>query len=111
MNFVDLSHPISNDMSIYPSDPDVSIIREKNIEAEDLLDFVDVRQKQIKDTALDLKKAQGLIFHWNLTEIPTGCCISHNLSRNVKTHCFTMFSGCPIGKHTVLQGFLDVPLV
>ena len=31
MKFVDLSHPIYNDMPTYPSDPDVSIIREKEI--------------------------------------------------------------------------------
>ena len=32
MKFVDLSHPISNDMSTYPSDPDISIAREKEID-------------------------------------------------------------------------------
>ena len=31
MKFVDLSHPISNKMSTYPSDPDVSIVQEKDI--------------------------------------------------------------------------------
>ena len=31
MKFVDLSHPISNNMSTYPSDPEVSIVREKEI--------------------------------------------------------------------------------
>ena len=31
MKFVDLSHPISNEMSTYPSDPDISIVREKEI--------------------------------------------------------------------------------
>jgi len=31
MRFVDLSHPISNDMTTYPSDPNVSIVREKEI--------------------------------------------------------------------------------
>ena len=34
MKFVDLSHPMSNDMSTYPSDPDISIIREKNIDTD-----------------------------------------------------------------------------
>jgi phosphoglycolate phosphatase-like HAD superfamily hydrolase len=33
MKFVDLSHQISNNMSTYPSDPDVSIITEKEISA------------------------------------------------------------------------------
>ena len=32
MKFVDLSHPISNEMATYPSDPDISIIREKDIQ-------------------------------------------------------------------------------
>ena len=31
MKFVDLSHPISEEMSTYPSDPDISIVREKEI--------------------------------------------------------------------------------
>ena len=31
MRFVDLSHPISEEMSTYPSDPDISIVREKEI--------------------------------------------------------------------------------
>ena len=31
MRFIDLSHPISNDMTTYPSDPNVSIVREKEI--------------------------------------------------------------------------------
>ena len=31
MKFVDLSHPISNNMSTYPSDPEVSIVRKKEI--------------------------------------------------------------------------------
>ena len=31
MKFVDLSHPISNGMSTYPSDPEVSIVTEKEI--------------------------------------------------------------------------------
>jgi len=34
MKFVDLSHPISNKMSTYPSDPDVSIIRRKEIDTD-----------------------------------------------------------------------------
>jgi len=31
MKFVDLSHPISNNMPTYPSDPNISIVREKEI--------------------------------------------------------------------------------
>jgi len=31
MKFVDLSHPVSNEMPTYPSDPDISIVREKEI--------------------------------------------------------------------------------
>ena len=31
MRLVDLSHPISNEMTTYPSDPNVSIVREKEI--------------------------------------------------------------------------------
>ena len=34
MKFVDLSHPISNNMSTYPSDPDVSIVLEKEIDKD-----------------------------------------------------------------------------
>ena len=34
MKFVDLSHPISNKMSTYPTDPEVSIVREKEIESD-----------------------------------------------------------------------------
>ena len=34
MRVVDLSHPISNKMTTYPSDPDVSILREKEIHSE-----------------------------------------------------------------------------
>ena len=34
MRFVDLSHPISNDMTTYPSDPNVSIVREKEIHSD-----------------------------------------------------------------------------
>ena len=34
MKFVDLSHPISNEMSTYPSDPDISIVREKEIDSD-----------------------------------------------------------------------------
>ena len=34
MKFVDLSHTISNNMSTYPSDPDVSIILEKEIDKD-----------------------------------------------------------------------------
>jgi len=37
MKFVDLSHPISNSMSTYPSDPDISIIREKEIDTDNSL--------------------------------------------------------------------------
>ena len=37
MKFVDLSHPMSNAMPTYPSDPEVSIIREKDIEADNTL--------------------------------------------------------------------------
>ena len=37
MKFVDLSHPISNTMSTYPSDPDISIIREKDIDTDNTL--------------------------------------------------------------------------
>ena len=34
MRFVDLSHPISEEMSTYPSDPDISIVREKEIHSD-----------------------------------------------------------------------------
>ena len=34
MKFVDLSHPISNKMSTYPSDPGVSIVLEKDISTD-----------------------------------------------------------------------------
>jgi len=34
MKFVDLSHPIANNMSTYPSDPDVSIVLEKEIDKD-----------------------------------------------------------------------------
>ena len=34
MKFVDLSHPISNTTSTYPSDPDISIVKEKEIEID-----------------------------------------------------------------------------
>ena len=34
MKFVDMSHPISNGMSTYPSDPEVSIVMEKEIAAD-----------------------------------------------------------------------------
>ena len=34
MKFIDLSHPIFNNMSTYPSDPEVSVIREKEIETD-----------------------------------------------------------------------------
>jgi len=34
MRFVDLSHPISNEMITYPSDPNVSIVREKEIDTD-----------------------------------------------------------------------------
>ena len=34
MRFVDLSHPISNEMATYPSDPDVAIVREKEIHSD-----------------------------------------------------------------------------
>ena len=34
MKYVDLSHPISNDMSTYPTDPDVCIVREKEISSD-----------------------------------------------------------------------------
>ena len=34
MRFVDLSHPISNEMATYPSDPKVSIVREKEINSD-----------------------------------------------------------------------------
>ena len=37
MRFVDLSHLISNAMATYPSDPDVSIICEKDIETDNTL--------------------------------------------------------------------------
>ena len=37
MKFVDLTHPISNGMSTYPSDPDVSIVCEKDIETDNTL--------------------------------------------------------------------------
>ena len=31
MNLVDLSHPLHDNMSTYPTDPEVAIIREKDI--------------------------------------------------------------------------------
>ncbi len=34
MIFVDLTHPISNDMTTYPSDPNVAIVREKEIHSD-----------------------------------------------------------------------------
>ena len=34
MRFVDLSHPISNEMTTYPSDPNVTIVREKEIDKD-----------------------------------------------------------------------------
>ena len=37
MKFVDLSHSISNAMSTYPSDPDIVIIREKDIDTDNTL--------------------------------------------------------------------------
>ena len=37
MIFVDLSHPLSNGMATYPSDPDISIIREKDIDTDNSL--------------------------------------------------------------------------
>ena len=32
MRLVDLSHPISNEMATYPSDPNVAIVQEKDID-------------------------------------------------------------------------------
>lgn len=37
MKFIDLTHIISNSMSTYPTDPDVSIVEEKNIERDNSL--------------------------------------------------------------------------
>jgi arylformamidase len=37
MRFIDLTHIISNSMSTYPSDPDVLIVKEKNIERDNTL--------------------------------------------------------------------------
>ena len=37
MKIVDLSHPMSNAMPTYPSDPDISIIREKDIDTDNSL--------------------------------------------------------------------------
>ena len=37
MKFIDLSHPVSNAMPTYPSDPDISIIREKDIDTDNTL--------------------------------------------------------------------------
>jgi len=37
MRFVDLSHPISNLMSTYPTDPNVLIVKEKSIERDNTL--------------------------------------------------------------------------
>ena len=37
MKLIDLSHPISNAMPTYPSDPDISIIREKDIDTDNTL--------------------------------------------------------------------------
>ena len=37
MKFVDLSHPVSDGMPTYPSDPDVSILREKDIDTDNTL--------------------------------------------------------------------------
>lgn len=34
MKFIDLSHPISNGMPTYPTDPDVSIVKEKEIDKD-----------------------------------------------------------------------------
>ena len=34
MKFIDLSHPICDDMSTYPSDPEVSIVRDKEIDTD-----------------------------------------------------------------------------
>ena len=34
MKFVDLSHPISNEMPTYPSDPNISIVQEKEIHSD-----------------------------------------------------------------------------
>jgi arylformamidase len=34
MRFIDLSHPISNEMTTYPSDPNVTIVREKEIHSD-----------------------------------------------------------------------------
>ena len=34
MRFIDLSHPISNEMATYPSDPSVAIVREKEIHSD-----------------------------------------------------------------------------
>jgi len=37
MKLIDLSHPLNNLTSTYPSDPDISIIREKNIDTDNTL--------------------------------------------------------------------------
>jgi kynurenine formamidase len=37
MRVVDLSHPISNEMTTYPSDPNVTIVREKEIHSDQTL--------------------------------------------------------------------------
>tara|TARA_B100000315_G_C14512439_1_gene557613 strand:+ start:250 stop:867 length:618 start_codon:yes stop_codon:yes gene_type:complete len=37
MKFVDLSHPMSNAMPTYPTDPDISFIREKDIDTDSTL--------------------------------------------------------------------------
>ena len=37
MRFIDLSHPISNEMTTYPSDPNVTIVREKEIHSDQTL--------------------------------------------------------------------------
>jgi kynurenine formamidase len=37
MKFVDLSHPVSNTIATYPTDPEVSIIREKEIDTDNTL--------------------------------------------------------------------------
>ena len=37
MKYIDLSHPISEETSTYPSDPDISIVREKEIHLDHTL--------------------------------------------------------------------------
>ena len=88
MKIIDLSHPLYNTMSTYPSDPDLTIVREKNIDKDIVIKrTTSGPQKEDYELTIRNNKTKGYLSHGQEKLASISFIVAINLAVEKRKNC------------------------